>query len=136
MSYATSAALQTAIYTALTNDATVMALCHGAIHDKVPTGPVPDLYISLGPERARDLSDKTKHASEHEFQVTIIANGAGFQQIKTVAGAISDALTDAQLTLTRGQLISLNFLRAEARREDTTREIDLWFLARIDDTAL
>jgi hypothetical protein len=46
---------------------------------------------------------------------------------------VSDALVDADLTLTRGVLVALHFLKASARRidEGDTRRIDLTFRARV-----
>ena len=45
---------------------------------------------------------------------------------------MSDALDDADLTLSRGTLTSLNFLRARARRVGDGREIEIWFRAFVD----
>lgn len=132
MSYAATAALQEAVYTALTMNPAVDMLTNGAIYDALPAGPVASLYVSLGPERVKDASDVVGDASVHDFPITVVTDGAGFHTAKTVAVAISDALTNADLTLSRGTLIGLNFLRARARRVGDGREIDVWFRARID----
>lgn len=132
MSYASAAALQAAIYAALQGDPTVAALSGGAIYDAVPPGPVPELYVSLGPELARQGADKTGDGAVHDVAVRVISDGAGFAAAKSLAVAISDALDDAALSLSRGRLISLQFRRASARRTRNAREIDLWFRARID----
>lgn len=132
MSYAATAALQEAVYAALTMDSAVNMLTDGAIYDALPPGPVPALYVSLGPERARDASDIVGDGSVHDFPITVVSDGAGFHTAKTVAAAISDALIDADLTLSRGILTGLNFLRARARRVGDGREIDVWFRAYID----
>ena len=65
--------------------------------------------------------------------ISVITDATGFLSIKTVAAAISDALIGVPLVLTRGQLVSLFFLRASARRiaEGETRRIDLTFRARV-----
>jgi len=57
MSYAVSAALQVAVFGALSGDAALDALVSGAIFDADPTGALPAQYVSLGAERARDRSD-------------------------------------------------------------------------------
>jgi len=132
MSYAASEALQTAIFTALSGDPTVIALSNGAIHDALPPGPVPSLYVSLGPERARARADKTGAGAVHDLPVSVITDGAGFATAKTLAVAISDALDGAALSLSRGHLVSLDFLRARARHSGERREIEIWFRARID----
>lgn len=134
MSYGVSAALQAAVYQRLTGDAALGALVGSAIYDALPSGTLPDLYVSLGPEEARDRSDKTGTAALHLFTVSVVSGAAGFQAAKQAAAAVSDALVDASLTLSRGTLVSLQFDRARAQRlSDGTRRIDLRFRARVDD---
>lgn len=132
MSYGSAAALQEAVFGALSGDAAVTALSGGAIHDALPPGPVPPLYVELGPERVRDASDKTGAGAVHLFPVTVVSEGAGFAGAKALAAAVSDALDGAALTLARGRLVSLSFQRARARRVSGRREIEIWFRARVD----
>jgi len=137
MSYAMAAGLQAAVYQRLVQDAALSALVGGAIHDAVPPGRVPPLYVTLGPEEVRARGDGSAGGAWHRFTVTVVSESAGFQQAKAVAGAISDALVNAELSLTRGRVTSLNFVRARARRETggQARRIDLTFQARVDDGA-
>ncbi|PWK62160.1 DUF3168 domain-containing protein [Roseicyclus mahoneyensis] len=135
MSYGITAALQTAVYGALTGDATVAALSGGAIYDALPPGPVPPLYAALGPETVRDASDKTGAGAVHDFPVTVVSEAAGFASAKVLAAAISDALTGAEMVLARGRLVRMAFVRARARRVDGRREIEVWFRARVDEDA-
>ena len=135
MSYGSSAALQAAVFTALTGDATVAALSGGAIHDALPPGPLPPLYVALGPERVREAADGTAAGAVHLFPVTVVSEGAGFAGATALAAAISDALDGADLSLSRGRLVSMAFQRARARRVDGGREIELWFRARVDQDA-
>jgi len=136
MSYGVAGALQAAVYQHLVGDGALDALVSGAIFDAVPAGTVPDLYVSIGPEDVRDRSDKTGGGALHIFTVSVIDNGAGFARAKAAAAAVSDALVDASLTLSRGTLVSLRFDRARARRVQTgdLRRIDLTFRARVDDS--
>ncbi|WP_460273364.1 DUF3168 domain-containing protein [Celeribacter sp. ULVN23_4] len=135
MSYGVSAALQTAVYQALVNDTTLTGLVGSAIYDAAPSGTVPSLYVSLGPEDVTDASDKSGHGARHEFTVSVVSDSAGFLTAKQVAASISDVLTDADLTLTRGRLVGLWFLSAKARRvqDSDVRRIDLKFRARVED---
>ena len=135
MSYALSSGLQSAIYHHLTQDAALAALVGADIYDTVPVGEPPDTYVSLGPEEVRDKSDASGGGAEHLITLSVISNAAGFQQAKTIAGAVSDALVNADLVLSRGVLIYLRFDRANARRVGAadTRRIDLRFRARVDD---
>lgn len=135
MSYGVAAALQTAVYQALVADVTLTGLVGIAIYDAAPTGTLPPLYVSLGPEDVTDASDKTGAGARHEFTVSVVADTAGFLTAKRVATAISDVLVDADLTLSRGILVGLYFVSAKARRvqDSDVRRIDLKFRARVED---
>ncbi|MEO8531243.1 MAG: DUF3168 domain-containing protein [Deltaproteobacteria bacterium] len=133
MSYAIAAALQAAVFQKLTGDVTLTGLVGTDIYDALPPGTVPVLYVSLGPEDVKDRSDQTGPGAEHFFTVSVISDAAGFQTAKQVAAAISDALHNATLTLSRGYLTGLWFYQAAARRvgNGSTRRIDLKFRARV-----
>ncbi len=135
MSYGVAKALQVAVYGRLIADATLTGLVGTAIYDALPTGALPPLYVALGPEVVRDKSDKTGAGAEHEFTVSVVTDTAGFATAKDAAAAVSDALVDAPLTLTRGILVSLNFCRAQAARVGSSaiRQINLTFRARVED---
>ena len=130
MSYGAAAALQAAVYQHLAGAA---ALAGVAIYDAVPPGPA-GTFVLIGPEEARDASDKSGAGAEHLLSISVISDGSGFLTVKEIAAAISDALTGASLALARGRLVSLIFRRAAARRidEGETRRIDLIFRARIE----
>lgn len=135
MSYAMSAPLQAAVFQALSADADLAALVGTAIYDAIPSGVLPVLYVSIGPETVKDASDKTGSGAVHMFSVSVITDTPGFAVAKDVAAAISDVLHDGALTLSRGRLVSLLFDRAVASRIDgaTGRQIDLRFRARVED---
>ncbi|TRD19762.1 DUF3168 domain-containing protein [Palleronia caenipelagi] len=135
MSYALSHALQQAIYARLTSDAALTALVGHEIHDGVPAGVVPPLYVSLGDETVFDRSDVTDGGARHDFVLSVVSTEAGFATAKSVAAAISDALAGTPPTLTRGRIVGLWFLRAVARRasNNAARRIDLTFRAQVLD---
>ncbi|WP_333713722.1 DUF3168 domain-containing protein [Yoonia sp.] len=137
MSYAVAAALQTAIYDRLTGDAAVGGLVGDAVYDALPDGALPALYVILGAEDVRDASDKTGGGAEHRLVISVVTERAGFAAAKAVAAAVSDALVDADLTLTRGRLVALHFVKARALRVGTgsIRQINLTFNARVSDDA-
>ncbi|MDZ4093312.1 MAG: DUF3168 domain-containing protein [Paracoccaceae bacterium] len=130
MSYGVAAALQAAVYQKL-----VAAAIGVPVFDALPSGAGTGTFVLLGPEDVLDTSDKTGGGAEHRFVVSVISDAAGFQAAKTTAGAISDALVDAGLVLSRGRLVGLGFVRAVARRLDqgASRRIDLTFRARVED---
>jgi len=136
MSYGIAAALQEAVYQRLVADPVLDALVSGAIYDTLPQGALPPVYVTLGPEEARVRSDRSGDGALHRFTISVVAETAGFHAAKTVAAAVSDALVDAPLTLSRGTLSGLHFFRARAQREGAgaLRRIDLIFRARVDDT--
>lgn len=136
MSYGVAAALQAAVYQALMADTALGALVGSNIYDAIPTGTLPSIYVALGPEQVGDASDKTGGGARHQFTVSVVTDSAGFASAKAAAAAISDALVDADLTLSRGSLVSLNFFRAKAVRVGTgdDRRIDLMFRARVQDS--
>jgi len=133
MSYAAAAALQAALYQRLSADPVVQALAGGRIYDAAPVGEVPDLYVMLGPEEAKDRGDFTGHAARHAFTVSVVADTGGFQRAKEVAAAISDSLVDARPALARGRVVRMDFVRAVARRvgKAARRRIDLRFAALV-----
>lgn len=135
MSYVLSEPLQAAVFQALSNDAPLVALVGTAIYDAIPSGTLPTLYITLGPETVQDASDVTGTGAVHQFTVTVITETPGFATAKQAAAAVSEVLHDADLTLSRGRLVSLLFERATAGRVDggTARTIDLRFRARVED---
>ena len=134
MSYTSSAALQKAVFAALSGSATLSDAVSGAIFDAAPTGAIPALYVSLGPEVVRDRSDISGSVARHEFTVAVVAAQGGFVSAKEIAVLVNEVLSDADLALERGQLRHLIFVRASAKRgTGDERRIDLVFRACVDD---
>ena len=135
MSYGMAAALQAAVFQHLQGDAELAGLVGTDIFDAAPAGVVPAIYVSLGPEDVRDRGDQTGAGARHEFTVSVVSQAAGFKTAKEAAGAISDALLGSSLVLTRGRVVSMNFLRGVAKRvqDADVRRIDLRFAARLEE---
>ncbi len=131
MSYGSAAALQAAIWQRLS---TAPALTGVLVVDALPKGAGKGAFVLIGPEEVLDQSDKTGGGAEHRLTISVISDATGFRPAKEIAVAVSDALVDAQLSLLRGRLVSLRFLRAVARRldEGAVRRIDLVFRARVE----
>ena len=121
MSYAVSAALQSAVFAALSADAGVVAAVGDAVYDALPGGTLPSLYVSLGPETVRAEDDKTGGGAEHVLTVWVVTEAPGFASAKVAAGLVCDALHEAPLTLTRGRLVSLRFGRPRLPRSTRAR---------------
>ncbi len=135
MSYGMAAALQGAVYQVLLGDGVLTGLVGANIFDAAPPGAIPPIYVSIGPEEASEGSDQTGLGAVHEFTVSIVSQAAGFLAAKEAAAAVSDALLGASLTLTRGRVVYLNFVRAKAARVEgaNLRRIDLRFRAYLED---
>ena len=127
MSYAVAAALQAAVFAAVSTDPGVQALVGGDVFDAPPGGVLPLTYVVLGEEDVRAHSNISAAGAVHDFTVSVFSDAAGFATAKAVAVAVSDALSDVDLTLA--------FVRAKARRGRTPdgRRIDLRFRARVED---
>lgn len=132
MSYGVAAALQAAVYQRL---AGAGGLSGVPIHDAIPPRGGTGTYVLIGPEEVTDRSDQSGAGAEHRFTVSVISDAEGFLAAKTIGAAVSDALDGAALTLDRGRLVGLGFVKAVARRRDegTVRRIDLTFRARVED---
>ena len=135
MSYAMSAALQSAVFAALSGHVELQGAVGTDIFDAMPSGTVPPLYVALGPEQVRIDDDKTGSGAVHVFVVSVVTDAPGFASAKVAAGHVCDALHEAPLALTRGRLVSLRFRSAKAARIDkgAGRKIDLTFRARVED---
>lgn len=136
MTYAMGESLQMAVYGRLAGDPSIDATVGGAVFDAVPEA-APDLFVALGPERVTGRSDSGGEGAIHEVRVSVVTRRGGYIAAKAVAALVCDSLLGTELAMTRGRLVSMRFLRAEARRDEGegTRRIDLWFRARLDDQA-
>ncbi len=131
MSYAGAAALQAAVFARLSG---WPGLAGVAVVDALPAGGGSGTFVLIGPEEARDASDRSGAGAEHRLVISVISDATGFLAAKTVAVAVSEALGDAELVLSVGRLVGIDFLRAVARRleDGAVRRIDLSFRARLD----
>lgn len=131
MSYQAAAALQSAVFGALS---AAPALTGVAVVDAMPLGTVPGTFVLIGPEVVVDQSDGTGQGAEHRFGVSVISDASGFMTAKSVAGSVSAVLLAGGISLTTGHLVSIGFQRAVARRldEGVSRRIDLTFRARVE----
>ncbi|WP_103333631.1 DUF3168 domain-containing protein [Pseudotabrizicola formosa] len=131
MSYGAAAALQTAIYALLTS---APALSGVLVVDALPPATVASAFVLIGPEEVVDRSDKSGDGAEHQIVISVISEVTGFLTAKVLATGVSDCLTGATPTLSTGRVVSIQFLRAVARRLDDggVRRIDLTFRVRVE----
>ncbi|MGF1500816.1 MAG: DUF3168 domain-containing protein [Paracoccaceae bacterium] len=141
MTYALAWPLQEAVFSRLTADPGVTALLGDRIYDAGPQtdGPLSaeGPFATLGDETAEDWGTQTDRGAAHVLRVTVTAATPGFQLAKRAAGAICDALLDADLPMARGRVIFAGFVDAKTERAeaDALRRIVLRFRLLIEDTA-
>ncbi|MEM7243275.1 MAG: DUF3168 domain-containing protein [Pseudomonadota bacterium] len=126
--------LQSAIYDALTNDATITSLVGSAIYDATPSGTLPGTFILIGEDSVFDRSDKTHSAANYFIRISVVTTASGFGGAKTIAAGICNVIEEANLSLANGHLRRIEFRRAIAKRNNagTERKIDLIFRAFIE----
>ncbi|SCM67942.1 DUF3168 domain-containing protein [Donghicola eburneus] len=129
MSYQRAGALQTALFSHLAADSALSALIGDALYDAVPSGTLPETYVMMGEEEAKDAADPLGQDARHDFTLSIVSTAQGFLMAKTVAAAIGQALEIAPVSLTEGRVVWLRFRKAKAQRNSETRQIDLKYRA-------
>lgn len=139
MSIALSGELQEAVYVALSGDAALNALVGSEIYDApLPSGgtlPVGE-HVTLGEEAVKPFDTMTSSGGVHDFDVTVHSAASGFGSGKAVAAAVGEVLIDANLPLASGNMVSLRFLKARAKRgvAPELRRIELRFRAVVENT--
>ena len=116
-----SAALRAAVHDALISDAPLTALLGGPkIYDEAPAGAAFP-YVTLGEARVTDFSTGTEPGEEHQLTLHAWSRHGGHKEAHLVAGALLQALDDAELTLDAHRLINFRFALADVRRESDGR---------------
>ena len=92
MTYAVAHALQAALFARLQADAPLAALIGPHLYDALPPGPLPSLYVAIGPEVASDRSDGTGQGAEYDLVLSVVSGADGFATAKAAASAVCDAL--------------------------------------------
>lgn len=140
MTYALSWPLQQAVYELLSGDPAITDLIGTRIYDAPLTigeEAEPDgLYVTIGDERVDDWSTASDRGAAHRLTIAVNAPRRGFSEAKQLAGAISDAMLDGTLALSRGRVVLVHFAGARTRREerDALRRIEMRFRVTVEDT--
>lgn len=131
MTYGAAAALQAAVYAALTGHPDLAAV---PVLDAVPPGGGTGTFVLIGPEEARDASDKSGAGAEHRLEISVLSDAAGFLAAKAAAVAVCAAMQGVALPAGVGRLVGVEFVRAVARRleDGAVRRIDLRFRVRVE----
>ena len=107
MSADSSWELQQAIYTALTGDATLMAMIQG-VHDHVPQGAAFP-YVTVGEATARDWSAVGLNGIEATLILNVWSRARGRKEAKQIMAEMHRILDDANLAVSGHALVDLRF---------------------------
>ncbi len=131
MSYVAAAALQAAVFAALTGHPDLIGV---PVLDAVPPGGGGGTFVLIGPEEARDASDTSGAGAEHRLEISVLSDAAGFLAAKAAAVAVSTAMEGLALPAGVGRVVNIGFVRAVARRleDGAVRRIDLRFRVRVE----
>lgn len=134
MSYLSASAVQVAVFTLLSGDASLVGLVPGGVFDAPPPATPQGTYVVLGEEEVIDRSDISGTGAEHRITVQVVSDAAGFLTAKAAAARISALLAGAQPALSVGRVVAIWFHQAQARRAEggATRRIDLRFRVRVE----
>ena len=112
-------AVQSFLYSRITNDAAVSALIGSDIFDAAQAGDLPDLSVLIGTEEVLDASDKSAAARVHRAELEVVVRTGGFSQAKDVAEALRAALDGATGAAGLGYITRCQFRRSQALRDTT-----------------
>jgi hypothetical protein len=111
-----SFALQSAVFAALSGDATMQSLIDTRLYDAVPRNPVFP-YVVLGDDKETNAGTATEEGSEHIFTIAAWSRHGGHAESKSIADAIRFRLNNATLSLDGHALVDLRFLDCEYARD-------------------
>ncbi len=136
MTMVLAAPLQTALFERLSTAPELTSL-NGRIYDDAPhqSADAADAYVTIGDESVSAWDTATETGAIHNVVIRVYSPVRGFLTSKQIAGAICEALCAQDLALTRGHVITQEFIGAETRREEqgALRRIDLTFRFVIED---
>ena len=139
MTYALAWPLQEALFGLLTTDSGCVEALGGRVFDG--TLPLKDAdaegaYLVIGDEIARDGSTKTEDGAVHVVRMDLYAPRRGFGDAKRAAAAVSDAVLEGHIPISRGSVVNARFVDAETERDqnDALRRIRLRFRITLEDS--
>src|SRR5215470_2821129 len=106
MLIAASAALRTAVYDALKNNAALSTLLGGSrVYDEPPRG-ASFPYVTLGETRIGNFSTGDQFAEEHQLTLHAWSRQGGHREAHLITGTLLQVLDDAPLTLAGYHLVN------------------------------
>jgi hypothetical protein len=109
-------ALQSAIYSSLSNDNTLTQVLGAGVFDEVTEGATYP-FVALGEETAVDYSTKNLVGGETTINIHIWSQYKGSKETKNIMDKIHDLLHDSNLTVSGFNLINLRFEYSDIMRD-------------------
>ena len=109
-------ALQSAIYSSLSNDNTLTQVLGAGVFDEVTEGATYP-FVALGEETAVDYSTKDLVGGETTINIHIWSQYKGSKETKNIMDKIHDLLHDSNLTVSGFNLINLRFEYSDIMRD-------------------
>jgi hypothetical protein len=114
---ASSIALQTALYTALTTNADLTTLLGGPrVYDDAPQATTFP-YITFGQSIVRDAATSTEPGDEHIVTIHVWSRAPGRRETQSILDQIRSLVHDRALTLTNHRLINIRHEFSDIRRD-------------------
>lgn len=100
--------IQTAIYTRLTGDATLLALATGGVHDWVPEG-TNKPYVHIGETIATPRNAHDRFGRRAVTTIHVWSTEHGFSEVNTIKSRITELLDHQPLTVTGHDVVMCHF---------------------------
>jgi hypothetical protein len=109
-------ALQTAIYSTLSNDNNLTSTLGAGVFDEVTEGATYP-FVALGEETATDYSTKDLVGGETTINIHIWSQYKGSKETKNIMDRIHDLLHDSDISVSGFNLINLRFEYSDIMRD-------------------
>jgi hypothetical protein len=109
-------ALQTAIYSTLSNDNNLTSTLGAGVFDEVTEGATYP-FVALGEETATDYSTKDLIGGETTINIHIWSQYKGSKETKNIMDRIHDLLHDSDISVSGFNLINLRFEYSDIMRD-------------------
>ena len=109
-------ALQSSIYSTLSNDNNLTQVLGAGVYDEVTEGATYP-FVALGEETAVDYSTKDLVGGETTVNIHIWSQYKGSKETKNIMDKIHDLLHDSNLTVSGFNLINLRFEYSDIMRD-------------------
>jgi len=109
-------ALQTAVYTALSNDSTLTSTYSASVYDDVPES-TSYPFVAIGEDSAIDYGTKDVNGADSSVNIHVWSEYKGSKETKNIMDRIHTLLHDSSLSVTGFNLINLRWEFSDIMRD-------------------